>query len=1051
MKLNAEQQAAVEAVEGPVLVVAGPGTGKTQLLAARVQNILEQTDADASNILCLTFTNDGARNMRERLRSLIGEASYKVTVSTYHEFGQTILRDYPEYFLERRYLTLIDDLKAYQVFNGLVEEMSYTNTLRYKEWSGVKALVSDVKRAALSPEDLRRIVAENEAVAETLARTANEIFPPRMSSKLAQVLPMFARWKAACSAAITEPTSPLGAMVPSLAQTYLVGLEQAWEQAEATGKTTPLSKYKSSIMERVDEQFRLKVRKSNERLLALAEVYERYNNVIRTEGLYDYDDMILAAIRALEQHDDLRAELQEKYQYVLLDEYQDTNVAQSRIVELLLDNPVWEGRPNVLAVGDDDQAIYAFQGALASNLTDFYRRYRDVRLINLSKNYRSKAPIVGFAASFRQTIADSVYKGLAGEDKELVAVSDCGGAKLERIDFKSDVAERNWVATRIKELLAEGVSPSEIAVLARRNAELDSIAKHLGGVKVRYDRQNDILTEQKIVREWLDLCRLLVAIRDGSREESVVAARVFYAEYWGLPVAELYKLARVAREAGGWIAAMLAGENEQLKRAAEEVVELSGRLVEVPLDEAIYELSKVIKVTDTELYTLNAGLLILQGVGLANLRDLVRYVDSMIAAELNLLDKSPYRAATEAVSLLSAHKAKGLEFGTVFVIGAHNSNWVKSGSKRSSTLPPNMQAINPSGDRDDDQRRLLYVAATRAKDTLYITRAKTTFDGARDFLPIEYLDERDDEGRTMAFALPDGYREVKIGEGADEQPVAVVLADEVNRLKMSPDLAIIAEQFTADYVLTATDVNNFVDSEYGGAERFYRERVLGCPSAPSRMMIFGNLVHAVLQDVAEAANYGKQLTMEAATERFLVALEGTRGLSENDRRLLKEQGEYVLPLYLAANAGLMTQKGAQTERWFRREKQGVRMKGKVDRVEKDGKTRTVVDFKTGKVSGATDDKTYRAQVQLYFYKMLVESEAGLAVANGRVEFVSADADGKVGRALEVEFSSEEEALVWQLVQLIWQRIMKMDFREVPDVGQTKSFQEFLTKKIAALG
>lgn len=1085
MRLNEEQQLAVDTIDGPVLVVAGPGTGKTQLLAARVLNILEKTDADPGNILCLTFTNDGARNMRERLRSLIGEASYKVTVGTYHEFGASILRDYPEYFLDRRYLTLIDELKSYQIFNGLVEEMSYTNALRYKEWNGVRSLVGDMKQANLTPTDLREIAAANNVTIARLELVANEIFPPRMPSKLDAVRPMFEKWRDVLKGLAkltlkgvspqlstndtTRALEPLsadadsprivleksGASLPSLAQTYLTELDQAMQEAEESGKTTALSKYKSGIMERVDERFHMKARKGNDRLLALADAYEKYNNIIRAEGLYDFDDIILAAIRALEAHADLRAELQEKYQYVLLDEYQDTNAAQSRIVELLLDNPVWENRPNVLAVGDDDQAIYAFQGALASNLTDFYNRYDDVKLINLSKNYRSRASIVEFAASFRKTIADSVYKGLAGQDKELVPAGEKSRAVIERIDFKSDVAERNWVGAQIKELLAAGVDPGEIAVLARTNAELDSVAKHLGGVKIRYDRQNDILTEQRIVREFLDLCRLLVAIVDKSPREDELAAKVFYASRWKLSVAELYKISRSAKEAGGWISAMLASKFDEFQTAATEVAELAGRLNDAPLTEVVYELSRYRQADDAELYVLNSAILILQKAVTTEaptLRDLVHYADAMIAAGLNLLDQSPYRAAEKAVSLLSAHKAKGLEFEYVFIIGAHNANWVKTGSHRGSTLPPNMAALNYAGDRDDDQRRLLYVAATRAKNALYITRAKADFAGTRSFLPIEYFDERDEDGRSVAWALPEGYQEVKAGEGADEQPTTEVLSEEVSRLQTSPDLAIISEQFTADYVLTASDVNTFIDSEYGGAVKFYRERVLKCPSAPSRSMVFGTLVHAVLQDVAEAANRGEATTKEQALLKFQKALAESRGLSENEKRLLGEQGEFVLPAYLEANSDWVYTAKAQAEKWFSREKSGVRMWGKVDRIESDGKTRTVVDFKTGKASGANDDKTHKARVQLYIYKMLVEGEIGAPVTKGRVEFVSADSDGKASRALEIEFNPEEELLVWKLVQLIWKRIMRMDFRELTEAqdGGSKTFREFLEAKIQAL-
>ncbi|MDR0980092.1 MAG: ATP-dependent helicase [Candidatus Nomurabacteria bacterium] len=1069
MKLNEQQQRAVETIEGPVLVVAGPGTGKTQLLAARVANILKQTDAAPENILCLTFTNDGARNMRERLRSLIGEASYKVTVGTYHEFGAAILRDYPEYFVERRYLNLIDDLKAYQIFNGLVEKMSYTNGLRHIEWRGVRGLISDVKRAALTPDALRAIAAENERVAGKLEQVANEIFPPRMPSKLEQALPIYDKWAEALNSSETGLQNV--ASVPSLMQTYLTEYNLARAAAEASEKTTPLNEYKASILARVEGRFCLKARKANERLGRLAEVYEEYNNITRAEGLYDYDDIILAAIKAISENSDLRAELQEQYQYVLLDEYQDTNAAQSKIVELLLDNPVWEGRPNVLAVGDDDQAIYAFQGALASNLTEFAERYRGVEKIYLEKNYRSGAAIVDFAANFRQTIQDGVFK-----DKTLELATGQEAA-IRRLDFKSDVAERNWVAAQIRELLASGVPAHEIAVLARKNAELASVAKHLGGVKIRFDQQNDILTETKIVREFLDLCRLLVAITEKSANEDELAARVFYAERWKLPVAELYRIARVK---DGWISAMLASEAAETRAAAEKVLELAGELAEVPLNEAIYEIAKDWQAADAELYELNSALLILQHAvsassgeteaggkltsengqaeearPLLTLKNLVRYADNMIAAGLNLLDASPYRAAESAVSLLSAHKAKGLEFEYVFIIGAHNSNWVKTNSHRGSTLPPNLQAINPSGDRDDDRRRLLYVAATRAKNTLYITRARATFEG-KNLMPIEYLDERDEDGRTVAWALPEGYREVASGEAADERPDVAVLAEEVSRLVSSPDLPTIAAEFTANYALSPSDLNNFIDDEYGGAAAFYQQKVLKMPSAPNYNMAFGTVVHSVLQDVAEAANRGERLAIEEILLRFRKGIQELRGVSENDRRLMSEQGEFVLPRWLAVNETILAQNGVLTERPFRREKNGVRLLGRIDRIEPSGggAGRTVVDFKTGAAGSANSNKSHKARLQLYFYKILLEGTAGEPIRQGRVDFVSVDSDEKVAKSLLVEFEPEEEALVWQLIQLVWQKVLKMDFQNLVKTeaanGGTQSFREFLEVKIAAL-
>ncbi|MCL2038766.1 PD-(D/E)XK nuclease family protein [Candidatus Saccharibacteria bacterium] len=216
-------------------------------------------------------------------------------------------------------------------------------------------------------------------------------------------------------------------------------------------------------------------------------------------------------------------------------------------------------------------------------------------------------------------------------------------------------------------------------------------------------------------------------------------------------------------------------------------------------------------------------------------------------------------------------------------------------------------------------------------------------------------------------------------------------------------------------------------------------------------MAFGTLVHGALQAAGEAAKRGEAMDSEVLMRRFEADLAAMRDLTENERRLLAEQGEFVLPRWWAANGEKLAAKDAAVEKWFNYEKDGVRLRGKVDRIEGGGEGRTVVDFKTGKAGGAKSEKTYKAQLQLYIYKLLVESEPGGPVVGGRVEFVAADGDGRVSKALELEFGREEEELVWQLVGVIWRRIMAMDFGEALEAAETgaASFRQFLENKIKA--
>src|SRR5665647_1201749 len=168
-KLNAAQKEAVDTIDGPLLVIAGPGTGKTQLLSARVANILEKTDSLPQNILCLTFTENGALNMRERLTRFIGQAAYDVTISTYHAFGADILRRFPQYFTEYRLENPVDELGKHQIVSGIVETMSYANPLKQTQHhlGDLIATISEVKRALLTSENLRAIAAENISLIQT--------------------------------------------------------------------------------------------------------------------------------------------------------------------------------------------------------------------------------------------------------------------------------------------------------------------------------------------------------------------------------------------------------------------------------------------------------------------------------------------------------------------------------------------------------------------------------------------------------------------------------------------------------------------------------------------------------------------------------------------------------------------------------------------------------------------------------------------------------------------------------------------------------------------
>lgn len=547
--LNAQQKRAVTTIEGPVLVIAGPGTGKTQLLSVRVAHILATTDTLPQNVLCLTFTESGAANMRERLTRFIGKDAYDVNISTYHAFGGDLIRRFPEVFAETRLQNPADDLAKRQIVRSIVENLAYDNPLKQLQYhlGDLLSTLSEIKRALLDADSLRRIAEENAAFIIAANQAVRDVFDgiDKMPTTAKKAIPLFEPLLPALQRLV--PEQPADSRFVPLAVLAAGSLQQALEDAETTGKSTPLTAWKNQWLGKDPENhFMFAGALETRRMLALADVFEQYQAALAQNGWYDFDDMILRAIDALEKNPDLRYTLQEQYLYILLDEFQDTNAAQLRLVQLLSDNPVSEGRPNVLAVGDDDQAIYAFQGAQYSNMLDFYRMYRDVSVVNLTQNYRSSADILHTARNISMQIAARLETSFEDFSKELHAANPKlpARADLGRHEFMSDVAQYSWIAQEVKRLIDEGTSPSEIAVLAPKHRQLEPLVPYLAELEVpmRYEKRENIL-EAPVVRQLITMSKLVTALhaRNDARANALWPEVLSY-EFWHIPVADLWKI-----------------------------------------------------------------------------------------------------------------------------------------------------------------------------------------------------------------------------------------------------------------------------------------------------------------------------------------------------------------------------------------------------------------------------------------------------------------------------------------------------------------------------
>lgn len=1111
-RLNTGQKQAVDAIDGPVLVIAGPGTGKTQLLSARVANILSRTDTPAQNILCLTFTESGAQNMRERLTRFIGQTAYDVNIGTYHAFGGDLIRRYPEYFAATRLQEPVDELGQRQILVDIIEHMSFNNPLRQTRHhlGDLKTTISEVKRALLTPEDLRAIASENLAFITAMSGPLQEIFDgvARMPSKVEKSAPYFERVLLAINAHIPAAADlgsakegnsytgeasngqaaaarPVYDKFGTLAGLAAETLAQALTDATETGKTTPLTTWKNDWLAKdTENHFVIDGRLANNRIRALATLLDQYTSALEEQGLYDFDDMILRSIAAMEEHPDFRYTLQEKYLYVLLDEFQDTNAAQLRLIQLLTDNPVNEGRPNVMAVGDDDQAIYAFQGAQYSNMLDFYTMYRDVLVVNLTQNYRSKAAILETAQNISAQITNRLHESLENVSKTLEAANpDLPNAIVERVEFLSPIAERDWIARRIKSLIDDGTAPSDIAVLAPKHKHLEPLVPYLNhyGIPVRYEKRENIL-ESPVVRELLTMCRLVLAIeQDNQPLADHLWPQVLSYDFWQLPTAAIWRLSwqvsDARKEGSSWSKLLL--ENAAFRPAALLLMHVASRVhtetAETLLDLLIgnaaaetheadlpmvtsplrdYYTGAEVQAANPDLFyetvshltVLRSKLLDHQRSGdkALTLHDFMRFVGLYEEAEQQMINTSPYSQQTDSVQLMTVYKAKGLEYAHVFLPSMQDDVWGSSATSSSNklTLPANLAPIRHAGASEDERLRILFVALTRARYGLHLTSAIQNYNG-KPAKRLKYLDEREQPDNTFrALVLPEGAQLVQ-SEDASPPELRLLEIDWRARhlagISQSSLRGLLSDRLER-YQLSPTHVTDFINLEYAGPQKFYFKSLLKFPEAQVSDAQFGTAIHETLEWVQHRTADTGNVPGTSDTIAYFRGRMSSKQLSPHLIQHEMERGERALSSWMRQRSHIIRPADKAEVNFYN---EGVfvgeaHMTGQVDRLEIDqhNKTITVVDYKTGNPASTwkNESKLHRYRLQLCLYKLLIEGSTtykDYTVSRGRLEYIEPDEQLKAHQ-LELQFTDDDMDRARGLVEALWKHVHALDF---PDTSK----------------
>ena len=590
--LNKEQVAAVNHIDGPCLVLAGAGSGKTKVLTMRVANLISNK-INSKNILAITFTNKAAKEMRDRINNVVGENS--AFIGTFHSFGLRIIKENYEILGLSRNFTILDSDDATSIIKKILRELDYDP----KEYTPgfIKNKISFIKNEMLS---------DNEA------------------------------------------------------EKYL---------------TTPFEK------------------------VAL-KIYFEYQKVLKRNNAVDFDDLLLLPVLLFYTHEEILDYYQERYRYILVDEYQDTNEVQYKLIKKLA-----EKYRNIFVVGDPCQSIYGFRWSNYKNILNFESDYPEVNVITLYQNYRSTNNIL--------KAANSVIKH-NNEGKDVLLYSDFGlGVKIKYNRCNDEADEVKTVIEEIDKLLNEGYNYKDFAILYRTNAQSRIIEEGILSKNYPYKVVGSYyFYKRKEVKDLISYLRLISNIYD-----DVSLMRIINVPKRGIGDKSILELENKANNNNTCIFNVLEkpkelefkniilelqeiAKNVDLTELIDKVLEKTGMKADLEKDKTLESSLRMENLREfrsiTEAYQ--------KETGSVNLEDFLEDI-SLVADAKEHIDND------NAITLMTMHSAKGLEFKVVFLIGMEEN------------IMPHVNSIN-NKEELDEERRLCYVAITRAKERLYITNAK---------------------------------------------------------------------------------------------------------------------------------------------------------------------------------------------------------------------------------------------------------------------------------------------------------------------------------------
>ena len=869
--LNPEQRKAVTHGDGPLLVVAGAGTGKTQVITRRIAWLIATRRARPSEILALTFTDQAADEMQTRVDQLVPYGYTDTAIATFHAFGDRLVR---EFALEL-------------------------------------GLPSDV-RVLSRPET---VVFLREHVFELGLEEYRPLGDP--TKFLDALASLFSRAK-------DEDVSP---------DAYRAHADRLAEQAKAATEAIEVAGPDATDAER---DAAAALAEDARRQAELARAYDAYQRLLAENGAIDFGDQVSLALRLLRESPAARASVQARFRYVLVDEFQDTNRAQSELVGIIA-----AGHRNVTVVGDDDQSIYKFRGAAISNILEFRERYDRARVVVLRRNYRSRGPILDASYRLVRHNDPDRLEVRAGIVKKLIPERGSDGAAAVRNEsFASGAEEADWIAADIARRVGGGASCRDVAVLVRANAAADPILRSLNleGIPWRFSGTSGLYTRPE-VRLLLAFLRAIADLNSSVDVYALAASQLY-----GLGGADLVTIVTSARRRNRSIYEVL----EELTRqpgilrlspetraaAAKLVEDLQGYVAlahERPAGEVLYAFLRnsgwLRRLAGTESVANEEAL-----SNIARFFDIIRAQSALLADDRAVFvarhlqtliqagDDPPTAdvdPSADAVAVMTVHKAKGLEFPVVYLPGLISGRFPAIGRREPLALP--LELVNetlPEGDYQlQEERRLFYVGMTRARDELVLTHA-ADYGGqrARRVSPfvLEALDLPVAAGAAGSGARASSPIERLAGLEQTEAAPA--------RRRGRDDEPLWLSFYAIDDYLTCP-----LKYKFG--------HVLRVPLAPHHSMIYGLALHAAVSEFHKRHAKGDVMSDEQLFAAFEAAWTNDGFLSREHEEARLNAGRESLRRFREEQL----QPGAVIPAWVEREfsfyLDGDKVRGRFDRVD----------------------------------------------------------------------------------------------------------------------